>query len=141
MYDVNENSREVMVTLVLSYPPLTDLTLMVFATDGSAIGKNIFLLFCMTFKFSVGGGQDYNSGPYNVTFTIDIPIVSFPIPIIDDQILEQDEIFYLDLQSLPDNVIVGDISQATVAIVNDEGKYIPYCLELRLGHLFLSSDF
>ena len=69
-------------------------------------------------------GQDFNSGQYNVTFTIGILTVSFTIPIIDDHILEQDETFYLSLQSLTDNVIVGDISQATVTIMNDEGKCI-----------------
>lgn len=40
MIDVNENSGKVTVTLILSYPPLNEVTVAVFATFGSAIGKN-----------------------------------------------------------------------------------------------------
>ena len=38
-YIVNENSGQVMVTIVLDRPPLANITAMVFATDGSAAGE------------------------------------------------------------------------------------------------------
>lgn len=82
----------------------------------------------MNFVFPVGGGQDYNSGQYNVTFSVGVPSVSFAIPFIDDQILEQDELFTVEISLLPVNVIVGDIPQATVTIVNDDSKYPMYIM-------------
>ena len=50
--------------------------------------------------------------------------VSFNISIINDDVLENDEIFQLvfDLNSLPINVTRGEIKQATVTIVNDGGS-------------------
>ena len=38
-YIVNENSGQVMVTIVLDHPPLANITVMVFTTDGSAAGE------------------------------------------------------------------------------------------------------
>ena len=70
----------------------------------------------------IGDGQDYKSGQYNITFIVGVSSVSFDISIIDDEILEQNESFNLGLCSLPDNVIVGDVSQATVTILNDDSK-------------------
>ena len=73
--------------------------------------------------YIIGDGQDYNSRQYNITFNVGVNSVSFDISVIDDDILEHNESFNLGLCSLPDNVIVGDISQATVTIVNDDSKY------------------
>ena len=56
-------------------------------------------------------------------FTAGISSASFSIPIIDDQVLENDESFTLHMAPLPVNVIVGDFSQATVTILNDDSKY------------------
>ena len=70
----------------------------------------------------IGDGQDYESGQYNITFIVGVSSVSFDISIIDDKILEQNESFNLGLCCLPDNVIVGHVSQATVTIVNDDSK-------------------
>ena len=50
--------------------------------------------------------------------------VSFDIPITDDQVLEQDEFFILSLHSLPNNVTVGNVSQAVVIILNTDSKYL-----------------
>ena len=73
--------------------------------------------------YLIGENQDYNSGHYNVTFSVGIPSASFSIPITDDEILEQDEMFTIGISLLPIDVIVGDVSETTVTIVNDDSKY------------------
>ena len=40
MYSIDENSGPVMITVVLDEPPSTDITVVVFTTDGSATGKH-----------------------------------------------------------------------------------------------------
>ena len=71
----------------------------------------------------IGGGTDYTSGPYTVTFFANSTTVSFDVSINNDNILESDETFILtiDPTSLPSNVAV-DISNSTVTIMDDEGK-------------------
>jgi len=66
---------------------------------------------------------DYTSGPYTVTFPAGETSVTFDVPITDD-ILEGNENFMLtiDQSSLPTGVNRGDPSEATVTIVDDDGK-------------------
>ena len=58
--------------------------------------------------------------------------MSFDVPIIDDNIFENDESFTLTIRggSLPNGVTRGSISRATVNIVDNDGKYLNkfYCL-------------
>ena len=56
-------------------------------------------------------------------FNTGISSASFSIIIIDDQIVEDDESFTLSIAPLPVNVVVGEFSQATVTILNDDSKY------------------
>jgi len=67
---------------------------------------------------------DYNSGPYSVTFPAGMTSVTFDVPINDDNILEGNENFMLtiDQPSLPTGVNRGDPSEATVTIVDNDGK-------------------
>ena len=71
-----------------------------------------------------GGSVDYDSGPYDVTFPAGETSVMFGIPINDDAILEDDEDFTITIRSgsLPNRVTRGGPNQATVTIVDDEGK-------------------
>ena len=48
----------------------------------------------------------------------------YNIVVTNDNLLEESETFFIFLNpiSLPSGVIVGDISQATVTIINDDGK-------------------
>ena len=73
----------------------------------------------------VGGGVDYNSGPYTVQFDVGVTRVSFDVLINNDNILEGDETFNLKInaQSLPDSVMVGDPGQTTVTILANDGKH------------------
>ena len=56
-------------------------------------------------------------------FNAGVSSASFNISITDDQILENDESFTLSMAPLPVNVVFGDISQATVTILNNDSKY------------------
>ena len=121
MYSIDESSGQVLITVFLDEPPSIDITVVVFTTDGSATGKHTTTVILVdSFIVYIGSGLDYNSGRYDITFNVGIDNVSFHIPIIDDHIFEQDELFILGLCSLPNNVIVGNFSQATVTIVNDD---------------------
>ena len=73
----------------------------------------------------VGGGVDYNSGPYTVQFNVGVTRISLDISVADDNILENDERFNLRVNpsSLPDSVTVGDPGQITVIILTNDGNY------------------
>ena len=68
--------------------------------------------------------MDYTSGPYTVTFPAGQTTATFDVPINDDDILEGDEQFVLtiDETSLPTGVTHGTPCEATVTIVDDDGK-------------------
>ena len=67
--------------------------------------------------------MDYGSGPYIVTIPAGMTRVPFDVPITDDGIQEGNEDFMLTINpSLPTGVTVGSPDQATVTIVDDEGK-------------------
>ena len=71
-------------------------------------------------------GSDYVPGPYNVTIPAGHTSVSFDVPIIDDNILEDNENFSLVIipESLPNLLSHGNPSMATMIIVNDDSKCI-----------------
>ena len=71
-----------------------------------------------------GGGVDYDSGPYNVTFPAGEESISFGISINDDNIFEHYENFALTINasSLPNGVYVGNRSETIVTIVDNDGK-------------------
>ena len=64
------------------------------------------------------------SGPYTVTFPAGITSAVLNVLITNDNIFESDETFNLviDVFSLPPNIAIGDINQATVTILNDDGN-------------------
>ena len=70
----------------------------------------------------VGGGVDYNSGPYTVQFNAGVTHVPFDVSINEDDILEGNETFNLiiDSSSLPSKVTIAN-GQATVTIVDNDG--------------------
>jgi len=74
-----------------------------------------------------GGGVDYDSGPYTVTFPAGETSATFKIPINDDNVLENTEYFSLSIifQSLPTSVNAIP-SQATVIIAGNVGKHLKY---------------
>ena len=75
--------------------------------------------------YFIGGGVDYNSGPYDVTFTAGMTNVSFNVTIINDTLLESNETFNLTIMNmLP--ITHGKINQIEVTIINNGGssKYV-----------------
>ena len=70
--------------------------------------------------------MDYTSGPYTVTFPAGSTTATFDVPINDDNILEGNEDFILNIDgaSLPTGVTAGSPDEATVTIVDDDGKHM-----------------
>jgi len=69
-----------------------------------------------------GGGVDYDSGPYSVTFTAGVTSATFEVPINDDNIFENAENFTVTIvmAGLPTGVTRGDPASATVNIVDND---------------------
>ena len=73
-----------------------------------------------------GGDVDYDSGPYIVTFPAGEESISFDITINNDTELEFNVTFNLTIaeDSLPENIVVGEINIIEVTIVKDaSGEY------------------
>ena len=70
--------------------------------------------------------MDYTSGPYTVTFPAGSTTATFNVPINDDNILEGDEDFMLTINSfsLPNGVTRDTPGEATVTIVDNDGKIL-----------------
>ena len=69
----------------------------------------------------IGDGDDYVSGPYNVTIPAGQTIVSFDISIIDDNVYEQREQFDVNIEQMSplSGVYIGSSYTATVVIADD----------------------
>ena len=68
--------------------------------------------------------MDYTSGPYSVLIPANVTRLSFNISITNDDDSEGNEYFRLTINSssLPTGFLVSDPYQATVTIVDDDGK-------------------
>lgn len=75
------------------------------------------MLFCCE-------GNDYTSGPYNVNIPAGLTRVQFDVPITNDNILESNETFILNIMSnsVPDKLIISDPRESTVTIVDNDSK-------------------
>ena len=71
----------------------------------------------------VGGGVDYNSGSYAVQFDAGVTRVSFNVVVIDDNILEDNETFNLNINAnlLPNRVTIGDHGLSIMTILDNDG--------------------
>ena len=73
-----------------------------------------------------GGGVDYKSGPYFITFPAGVTRVSFVVVITNDNMLEGDEMFSLTIDPSTvfprRRVTVSNPNQVTVTIYDDDGK-------------------
>ena len=78
----------------------------------------ICILYCF-----IGGGVDYVSESYNVTFHAGETDVTLNISIIDDDILENDENFIVTVTLIPINVVIAsNTGYSTVTIMDNDGK-------------------
>ena len=127
VYNVDEDAGPAQPVLVLTNPSSSDITVQVITEDGSATGEYCSIAStncCSVITNVTGGGVDYTSRPYNVTFPAGVTMVTFDVPINDDNKVEGNEIFNLtlDLSSLPSVVTTGIPLQATVTIADDDCK-------------------
>ena len=76
-------------------------------------------------SYNITGGDDYGSGPYNVTFAVGSTRVSYNITIIDDSVLEDNEMFSISIISITNGHIVGTPALATVTIIDTTSKILP----------------
>ena len=72
----------------------------------------------------IGGGIDYDSGPYTVIIPARETSVSFYVSITDDRMHEGDENFILVINSTSLSDELTHFSRAVVTILNDDGKHI-----------------
>ena len=68
-------------------------------------------------------GDDYESGPFNITIPAGESLVPFNISIIDDDVFEGNESFCItvDRSSLPSRIIVSAVCLSIATIVDDDG--------------------
>ena len=130
VYDISEDVGLAQFSLHLSNPLSFSITVDVFNTNITALGKHYITLISygiiVTYYDVTGGGVDYNSGPYPVTIPAGKIDTHFDVMINDDNVLERNKKFNLTINatSLHSRVITGNPDQATVTIVEDDGKYI-----------------
>ena len=74
------------------------------------------------------GNIDYNSGPYNVTFIAGMTTASLNISIIEDDVLENNENFFLTINQIYHNysgfnkITIDTTDRPIVNIVDDDCK-------------------
>ena len=134
IYNISENDGHIQPALILSNPLSTNFTVQVFSsTDDPAIGEYIDYQeskWIIIITFYLVGNDDYDSGPYTVTFPSGVTNASFNVTIIDNDQYESTETFYLIINSfsLPYNMYISNPSQAIVIISDDDSEYNYVCI-------------
>ncbi|XP_065883097.1 uncharacterized protein [Dysidea avara] len=103
-YSVDEDDGLALPVLVVNGSSAVNFTVQVMTTDGSA----------------TGGDVDYDSGPYSITFPAGVTDMSFDIFINDDEILEENETFFLRIITLPKGVSTGHLNQTMITVLDDD---------------------
>ena len=90
-----------------------------------------------TLNFTIGEDYNYGSGSYMVVFDDSTTIFYLSIPIINDNIVEDDENFTLTIDelSLPSDINIGDETTVAITIANDDCKLI---IRIKQNYSFLS---
>jgi beta-glucanase (GH16 family) len=104
-YSVVEGA-DLTVPLQLTFAPLTDVTVRVTSTDGTATA-----------------GDDYVTVDETVTFLAGQVRASVTVATIDDDIAESTETFTLTLSD-PTGAVIGSPSTATVQIIDNDGEVV-----------------
>ena len=82
------------------------------------------------------GVDDFDAGPHIVEFPINTTMVLFNISVTVEGILEPDETFMLSIDptQLISQVILGNVSQASALIIDDDRKCNSYCNIVTYGN-------
>ena len=75
----------------------------------------------------IGGGVDYNSGVFNVTFPAGSTNASFDIIIIDDGVLENNEMFFFTIHSITNGLLMHIPPLSVINIIDTTGMTI-FCI-------------
>lgn len=121
-HTVNENDGQAQTALILSYELPYAVTVSVISSSDIATGK--WYVMCFMYILCCITEEDYQFGPYSVTFPAGTTIARLNIPILNDNILEGNENFTLIINSSspPDNIFIGDDDRVTVIIADDDCK-------------------
>ncbi|XP_065910088.1 uncharacterized protein [Dysidea avara] len=116
LYTNDENTKVVQPMLLLTNPSSTDITIQVRSINITAYGRGI----------------DYDSGPFNLIIPAGKTSCQFRIEIINDNILENLEVFNLTVNplSLPANVYVGNPNQTMVLIIDNDAIVVSFSQSL-----------
>ena len=127
VYNISENNGHLQPTLILSNPLSTNFTVQVFSsTDDPAIGecmhrtqREVYLIVTIFYPL---GDDDYDSGPYTITFPSGVTNASFNVTIVDNDQYESTETFYLIINSfsLPHDMYISNPGHAIVIISDDD---------------------
>ena len=127
VYNANEASERAEVDVRFSNPSSTDITVQVTNRDISASSRGIYFM-TINLLFSIhilaGANIDYDPGPYTITFPPGRVNSLLTIPITDDIVLEENEIFNITVHVtsalILSRVTTGDLSQVTVNILDND---------------------
>ena len=71
------------------------------------------------------GNTEFVLGPYSITILAGSTYKDFDVPVNDDYLCESNKTIplFISTSSLPDRVSLGDPSEATVIIIDDDSKF------------------
>ena len=131
-YSVNENDGVACLTLKANGTASCNYSVQIDTLDGTATGKSMTSNkeYVHTLHVELSshntGGEDYTSGPYELTFIAGSAEAELKVDITDDDIAEGAEEFTAKLQIPPNTspkcIVVGSQDTATISIIDDEGK-------------------
>ena len=124
MYNVSEGSGLVQPILLLNGSLSTNITVLVNSVNDTATGEWSNIITNISIKNVIGGGVDYNSGPYSIKILAGANRMTFNISINNDNILEDNEEFSLIINntSLPSCVITNSSGRSTVIVRDDDSE-------------------
>ena len=75
------------------------------------------------YNYTLSGDEDYDVGPYNVTFMAGETQKKFNVMIINDSLLEENEnLDFIISEHLPDKISHGNPYKTRLVILDDDGK-------------------
>ncbi|MFN8489807.1 MAG: Calx-beta domain-containing protein [Caldilineaceae bacterium] len=106
---VNENAGSALITVILSQPTNTPVTVHYTTSDGTALA-----------------GQDYSAVSDSIlTFAAGVTQVTLSVPILDDNMHEADETFRINLSNISGGAVLGTPGDQAIVTIKDNDVNIP----------------